>query len=193
MVKIVLATSNPHKLEEINAINTNKKIVFEVIKGEFNPEENGKTFEENAVIKAKAAAKIAKTYCLADDSGLCNDALKGAPGIFSSRYAPTQTEKINKILKEMFAVPYDDRTAHFTCSMVLVDADGNILHKENGKVFGYIDDSPKGSNGFGYDPVFLIPGYDKTMAELDEDTKNKISHRANALNPMLEWIKKNLM
>lgn len=193
MIKITIATSNPHKLEEINAINKNSDIVFEVIKGEFNPEENGKTFEENAIIKAKAAAKIAKTYCLADDSGLSVDSLEGRPGIYSSRYADTPEKRISKLLGEMRGLPYDDRTAHFTCSMVLADKNGNILNTETGKVFGYIDDCPKGKNGFGYDPIFYLGEYNKTMAEISEEEKNKISHRANALKPMLKWIENNLL
>ncbi|MBQ9245221.1 RdgB/HAM1 family non-canonical purine NTP pyrophosphatase [bacterium] len=192
MIKIILATSNPHKLEEINAINKNKNIVFYVIKEDFNPVENGKTFEENALIKAREAAKITGEYCLADDSGLCIDALEGAPGLFSARYAPTPAERINRVIKELNAVPYEYRTAHFNCSMVLVDKNGEILHKETGKIFGYIDDSPKGQNGFGYDPIFIVPEYEKTMAELSEEKKNEISHRANALNPMLKWIEENL-
>lgn len=193
MVKIILATSNPHKLEEINAINTNTDIVFDVIKGEFNPDENGNDFAQNALIKAREAAKIMKTYCLADDSGLCVDALEGRPGIYSSRYANTQKEKIEKLLFEMKDVPYDWRNAHFTCAMVLVDENGNLLHSETGKVFGYIDDTPKGTNGFGYDPIFFVPEYNKTIAELPEEIKNTISHRANALNPMLKWITENLI
>ncbi len=193
MIKIIIATSNPHKLEEINAVNKNKDIVFDVIQGNFNPEETGKTFKDNAIIKASEAAKITRTYCLADDSGLCVDALEGRPGIYSSRYAQSQKEKIQKLLDEMKMLPYDDRTAHFTCSMVLVDENGKILHCEEGKVFGYIDDSPKGSNGFGYDPVFFMPEYNQTMAEINSEIKNTISHRAKALKPMLEWINDNLL
>lgn len=193
MIKIILATSNPHKLEEINAINTNSDIVFDVIKSDFNPVENGKTFEDNATIKAKEASKITKMYCLADDSGLCVDALEGQPGIFSARYDKTPELRINRLLKELQGVPYDFRTAHFICAMVLTDENGKVLHKEKGKVFGYIDDSPKGENGFGYDPVFFLPDFDKTMAQLSEAEKNKVSHRANALNPMLQWISENLL
>lgn len=191
MIKIILATSNPHKLDEIQAINTNSNICFDVIKGDFNPVEDGKDFYENAAIKAKEANKITNTYCLADDSGLCVDALEGRPGLHSARYATTQKEKIEKLLNELKGMPYEFRSAHFICSMVLVDANGKIIHNETGKVFGYIDDCAKGTNGFGFDPVFFLPDYDKTMAELPEDEKNKISHRAKALKPMLEWIEKN--
>lgn len=193
MIKIILATSNPHKLEEINAINTNTEIVFDVVKGDFDPIEDGKNFVENATIKAKEAAKIMKTYCLADDSGLCVDVLEGRPGIHSARYADTQKEKIEKLLAEMRDVPYDWRNAHFVCSIVLVDENGETVHSETGKVYGYIDDSPKGTNGFGYDPIFFVPQYNKTIAELPEEVKNNISHRANALKPMLKWIEENLL
>lgn len=192
MIKITIATSNPHKLEEINSINKSSNIEFDVVKGEFNPIEDGLNFQENALIKAKEAAKIMRTYCLADDSGLCVDALEGKPGIHSARYANTQEEKIKKLLNEMKDVPYDWRSAHFTCAMVLTDGNGNLLHSEIGKVFGYIDDTPKGNNGFGYDPIFFIPSKNKTMAELSEEEKNNISHRANALKPMLKWIEENL-
>jgi len=192
MIKIILATSNPHKLDEMNAINKNKNIVFDVVKGDFDPVENGKTFEENAAIKAKEASRITKEYCLADDSGLCVDALEGRPGLYSARYAPTQKERIEKLINELKGVPYDDRGAHFVCSMVLTDPDGKVIHSETGRVFGYINDCAKGTNGFGFDPVFLLSEYNKTMAELPEEEKNKISHRANALTPMLKWIARNI-
>ncbi len=190
MIKIILATSNKHKLEEINAINKNAEIVFDVVKGSFNPDETGKNFKENALIKAKEASKIMKTYCLADDSGLCINALSGLPGIYSARYAPTQQEKINKVLTELKGIK--NREAHFICSMVLVDVQGNVIHTEEGRIDGTIAEEPKGTNGFGYDPVFFVPEYGKTIAELPDSIKNTISHRANALNPMLEWIKNNL-
>lgn len=193
MIKIVLATSNPHKLDEINAINTNSEIIFDVIKGDFNPDETGTNFSENALIKAKAAAKITKTYCLADDSGLCVEALGMRPGIYSARYAPTQKEKIEKLLNELNGIPFNMRKAHFVCSMVLVDGNKSILHSEEGKVFGFIDELPKGTNGFGYDPVFFLPDYNKTMAQVSDEVKNSISHRANALKPMLKWIEDNLL
>lgn len=193
MIKITLATSNLHKLDEINAINKDKDIFFEIIKEKFTPIENGKTFEENAAIKAIEATKITKTYCLADDSGLCVDCLEGRPGIYSNRYAETKEKRIEKLLSEMKGIPFDDRSANFTCAMVLATPDGEILHKEISRVYGYIDDSPKGKNGFGYDPIFYLSEYDKTMAELDETEKNKISHRAKTLKQMLKWIKENII
>ena len=192
MLKIILATSNPHKLEEINAINKNPEIVFDVVQGDFNPVENGKNFMENAIIKAQEASKIMNTYCLADDSGLCVDALNGRPGIYSARYAPTQKEKIEKLLKELNQVPQEKRQAHFTCAMALVNSKGEILHTQEGRVEGFIGYEAKGTNGFGYDPIFYVPEYKQTIAELPEEIKNKISHRANALIPMLKWIEENI-
>ena len=192
MKKIVLATSNPHKLDEINAINNNCEIVFDVINGNFDPEENGKNFVENATIKAVCGSKVSNSYCLADDSGLCVDALDGRPGIFSARYADSQQEKIEKLLAELKDIPKEKRTAHFTCAMVLTSPNGEVLHIEEGRVDGYIDFERKGENGFGYDPIFFVPKYNKTMAELPEEVKNSISHRANALMPMLKWINENL-
>ena len=209
-MKIILASSNEHKVKEINAIVssfpllgesagvrsqciTESVIEFVLPPTGFDPIEDGNTFEENSLIKAKAAWELGKTWTLADDSGLCIDALKGAPGIHSARYAQTQKEKIEKLLAEMKDVPYDWRGAHFICSMVLVDADGNLVHAQEGRVHGFIDDSPKGTNGFGYDPIFFIPAKDKTMAELPEEEKNSISHRSNALRPMLKWIEETLL
>ena len=193
MIKIILATSNPNKLKEINAINTNSDVVFEVIKGDFNPIENGKDFLENATIKAKEAAKISGAYCLADDSGLCIDYLKGAPGIYSARYAQTPKERIARVLKELKDVPDNKRNAHFNCTMVLVDKNGDVVHFEEGKIEGKIAYEPKGEHGFGYDPVFYLEEYGKTISELPDEVKNNISHRANALKPMLKWISENLI
>ena len=190
--KIIIATANPHKLEEINEINSYKNIEFAIVKGDFDPDENGSTYEENAYIKALAAAKIMQQISLADDSGLCVDVLNGEPGLHSARYADSQEARIAKLLENLKEVPLEKRTAHFISSMVLTDPNGNVLYKTEGKVEGIIIDSKKGTNGFGYDPVFYLPELGKTMAEIDSETKNKISHRANALNPMLEWINNNL-
>ena len=192
MKRIILATSNPHKLEEINSINKSSDIIFDVVKGDFNPEETGKTFTENAIIKAQEASRIMKTYCLADDSGLCVDILNGRPGIYSARYAPTQKEKIEKLLNELKQVPNEKRQAHFTCAMVLVNAQGDIIRTQEGRVDGYIANEARGTNGFGFDPVFYLPKYDKTVAQLPEEIKNTISHRANALIPMIKWIENNI-
>lgn len=190
--KLVIATANPHKLEEINEINSFSDIEFTVVKGDFNPIESGDTFEENAYIKANAAAQLMETYCLADDSGLCVDALDGAPGLHSARYAGTQEEKIQKLIKNLEEITPEKRTAHFISVMVLVDSKGTVLHTTEGIVNGTIIDSPKGTNGFGYDPIFYIKEHNQTMAEMNSVQKNLISHRAKALNSMLSWIHENL-
>lgn len=190
MDKIVLATSNPHKLEEINAIANLQGVYFEAVPKVFDPVEDGKTFEENAYIKAFEAAKLTNKIALADDTGLCVEALNGRPGIYSARYAKTQDEKISKLLKELDGLPIEKRSAYFVCAMVLVDPNGKILHSSKGKIDGYIDLEAKGVKGFGYDPIFFIPAQNRTMAELTENEKNTISHRALALKDMLAAIKK---
>lgn len=189
MTNIVLASSNPHKLQEINAIANKFGIDFELVDKSFNPDENGLTFEENSYIKASEAAKITGKISFADDTGLCIDKLNGAPGIYSARYAPTPQEKIEKILNELNGIPINERTARFVCSIVVADPKGNTLHKTEGIIEGLITLEPKGTNGFGYDPIFFIPELNKTMAELTDDEKNTISHRALALIPMLEFLK----
>ncbi len=189
---ITVASGNPHKVEEMNGINPFKNIVLKKIEGEFDPVEDGKTFDENAIIKAKAASLIVKDFALADDTGLCVDALNGAPGLHTARYAPTQDEKIKKLLVALDGVPFEKRTARFICCMVLTDKNGNVVHKTVGKVEGYIAEKAAGCGGFGYDPIFYVPKYGMTLAELPDGEKNKISHRFNALHPMLEFISDNL-
>lgn len=189
-IKIVLATGNPHKLQEINEITEGSGIEFVLPSGKFDPVENGKTFEENSVIKAKEASKISGQIALADDSGLCVEALNGEPGIHSARYDTTPQRRIDKLLKNLTDTA--NRKAKFVCVMTLTDKDGNILHQVKGECHGQIAKEQFGTNGFGYDPVFLVDGYDITMAQMSEELKNKISHRANALSKMIRFIKENL-
>lgn len=191
MKKIVLATSNPHKIEEINAITQNIGIEFILPPAGFDPEENGKTFEENALIKAKEANKLTNMPTLADDSGLCVDALNGAPGIYSARYAESAPKRIEKLLNELKDVPFEKRGAKFVCAMALLDKNGNLLFADRGECQGKIGLSTKGQNGFGYDPVFIIDGKESTMSELSEDEKNTLSHRANALNKVINFLLQN--
>ena len=192
MFKIVLATSNPHKVEEINAITSGLGIEFVMPPDEFNPEENGLTFEENALIKAKEANKLTGLPSLADDSGLCVEALDGGPGIYSCRYAETPKARIDKLLNELKNVPDENRGAKFVCAMVLLDENGQVLFSDRGECFGKIGYEPKGRNGFGYDPVFVVEGTNLTMAEFSEDKKNKISHRARALNKLILYLKEKI-
>lgn len=186
-MKIVFATSNLHKLQEINAIAEGLGITFVLPEREFSPEENGSTFEENSLIKAKAANALTGKMSLADDSGLCVDALNGAPGLYSARYAGSQQEKIDKLLTELEGI--ENRSAKFICAMTLVDERGELVHSTLGECFGEIVTTQRGVNGFGYDPIFKLQDSDLTMAELSEFEKNKISHRANALNKMLDFLR----
>lgn len=195
ITKIVLATANPHKVEEVNFISKPFGIEFvlpDYEKGEFNPIEDGDNFEQNALIKAKAAWEISKTCTLADDSGLCVEALDGAPGLYSARYAglnSTQSDKIQKLLEEMKDIPEGKRGAKFVSAMVLLAPSGEILCSLQGECKGKIALEPKGEHGFGYDPIFIIDGTNLTMAEISEEEKNKISHRANALNQVISYIR----
>ena len=186
-MKIVFATGNAHKLEEINAISKGSGIEFVMPPEGFDPVEDGETFEENSYKKAKEANRVSGMISLADDSGLCVDALNGAPGLYSARYAGSQQEKINKILKELDGET--NRKAKFVCVMTLLDENGEVLHVSRGECHGSIALSQSGKNGFGFDPVFIVDGGDLTMADLSEDEKNSLSHRGNALRDMLKYIK----
>lgn len=185
-MQIVLATSNPNKVEEINAITQKSGIEFILPPNDFNPIENGKTFEENSFIKAKEANRLTGMMTLADDSGLCVDALNDEPGIYSARYAETPAKRIEKLLKNLENV--EDRSARFKCAMTLISPEGELLFSTVGVCEGEIAYDVKGQNGFGYDPVFVVAGKNMTMAELSEEDKNKISHRAVALEKVMNFL-----
>lgn len=187
MTKLVFATSNPHKLQEIKDIAGDINIEFLLPPNGFDPIENGTTFEENSYIKAKEAAKLSGIVALADDSGLCVEALDGAPGIYSARYADTPQARINKLLNAMNKK--GNRRAKFVCAMTLVSPDGEIIFQTRGECHGNIAYKQAGTNGFGYDPIFLVGNGSTTMAELSETEKNKISHRGQALRNVLEFLK----
>lgn len=187
MTKLVFATSNPHKLQEIKDIVGDINIEFLLPPNGFDPIENGTTFEENSYIKAKEAAKLSGIVALADDSGLCVEALDGAPGIYSARYADTPQARINKLLNAMNQK--ENRRAKFVCAMTLVSPDGEIIFQTRGECHGNIAYKQAGTNGFGYDPIFLVGNGSTTMAELSETEKNKISHRGQALRNVLEFLK----
>ena len=189
-MKIVFATSNPHKLKELEEIvsaNGIKDIEFIMPPKSFNPIENGTTFEENSIIKAKEANRLTGEMALADDSGLCVEALNGLPGIHSARYANTQQEKISKLLKEV--EPFNNRKAKFVCAMTLVDKNGEILFADRGECLGEIAKQQAGQGGFGYDPIFIVDGKNGlTMAEISENEKNEVSHRGRALKKLFEYF-----
>lgn len=199
-IKICIATSNAHKISEFREMFANAKLDCDVFgAGELSgfepPEEDGKTFSENALIKARAAAKIAPKGCfvMADDSGLCVDFLGGDPGVMSARYAGVKSEGADaannkKLLKNLEGVPMSDRTARFVCAIALECPNG-IEKVFTGKIEGVIDNSEHGERGFGYDPLFLLPERGKTTAELTEREKNSISHRGKAFSQAAEFIK----
>lgn len=186
--KLVFATKNKNKLAEVINILKNTGVSICGVEGEFDPEETGITFEENAYIKAYEAAKIMDMSAFGDDSGLVVDALDGRPGVYSSRYAENDQKRIEKLLEELKEVPHEKRTARFICSMVVVNPEGETLFACQGICEGLIIDSSKGTNGFGYDPIFFIPEKNATMAELTMDEKNTVSHRGKALKKIIEWL-----
>ena len=183
---LLIATANPNKAREVGQILVGLPYTIHTL-AEFTnvPEviEDGATFEENALIKARAYCKFANMLALADDSGLMVDALDGAPGIHSARYAgegATGKELCQKLLSELKKVPTEKRTAHFHCTLALVSPEGWEQTVE-GKAKGVITTEMFGTDGFGYDPVFYYPPLKKTFAELSAEEKNRISHRALAL------------
>lgn len=192
MIKIVLATSNKHKVDEINSVSMPFGVEFVLPDKNFNPIEDGSTFEENSYAKALAAAQCESSerkYFMADDSGLCVDFLNGAPGLKSARYAPSAQERIEKLLGALKNAKENQRGAKFVCSLVLIDKTGKILNKTFGTCKGKIAHSKSGDRGFGYDPIFVVENKNVTMAQLSEEEKNLVSHRGRALMDMLMWIK----
>ena len=184
-MRLIIASNNAHKLQEIRAILGNHfGEILSLREAGIDHEtvEDGNTFLENALKKAREIAEISGCCALADDSGLCVDALDGAPGIFSARFAGEHgnDEKNNELLLEKLK-GVTERGAHFTSAIALVYPDGRELTAE-GYIYGIIAEAPAGRNGFGYDPLFYVPERGCTTAELSPEEKNAISHRANALH-----------
>jgi len=193
MSSILVATTNPGKVAEYQAILSDtgiRLLGLPEVGVEFEVDESGLTFEENARLKARAYAEASGWLTLADDSGLCVDALGGAPGIFSARYGPDPSSRIERLLAEMAEVPDERRTARFVCVIALA-APGGETQAFEGVCEGHIARRPRGTHGFGYDPVFYLPEYDQTMAELPLSLKNEISHRARAAAHLKAWLADN--
>ena len=194
-MQILLATNNKGKVKELAELLKDEpvQILSLADKPEIKDiEENGKTFAENALVKARTACKLAKMITLADDSGLEVDALDGAPGVYSARYAgePKNDQRNNeKLLADLQNTAEPHRTARFRCCLAIVTPEGEEALTE-GTVEGKILFEPRGSGGFGYDPLFYLPAYGKTMAELEIEEKNKISHRAQAFRKAVPILKK---
>jgi XTP/dITP diphosphohydrolase len=193
MPDLLIASNNAGKLKEMRKIIGELPIrLFTLTDLEIVEDmaETGNTFVTNAAIKAAGFARLAGMPTLADDSGLAVDILDGRPGVYSARYAgeaASDDERIRKLLTEMKDA--SDRSARFVCVTTLADADGEIVASVEGVCEGTITEVPRGTSGFGYDPIFLPNGFDKTFAEIDPDTKNRISHRANALSKMLPFLR----
>ena len=194
MDKIVFATANEGKVKESKEILADFSIAVVSLK-EMNitteVDENGTTFEENSLIKARAVSKLTGLPALADDSGLEVDYLDGAPGIYSARYLGRDTDyeyKNNYIIDKLKEAKGEERAARFVCVISLVLTDGREFVTK-GIMEGRIGYEIKGENGFGYDPIFYLPEYGKTSAELTGEEKNKISHRGKALREMKDLIK----
>lgn len=193
MVKILLATRNQGKIDEIRAILKNSKIeggieICSLLDYPDIPEivEDGVTFSENARKKALTSARHTGLIAVADDSGLEVDVLGGTPGIYSSRFAgegATDAENIKKLLELLKGIPYEKRTARFVCTIAIAKPDGDVSLVQ-GECHGIIAEEKRGKYGFGYDPVFIVPEYGKTFAELGGEIKNRISHRAIALRKL---------
>ncbi|MCZ0771966.1 RdgB/HAM1 family non-canonical purine NTP pyrophosphatase [Campylobacter hepaticus] len=190
-MKIVLATSNKHKVLELKAILKDFDLyAFNEVLQTFEIEENGKSFKENALIKARAVFDALNKeqkknfFVLSDDSGICVDVLEGKPGIYSARFSSQGDDKNNrnKLISEMAKKGFKQSKAHYVAALALVGLEGEF--SVHGSMHGCVIDTPKGKNGFGYDPLFIPKGYDKTLAQLNAQEKNHISHRFKALELM---------
>jgi XTP/dITP diphosphohydrolase len=189
----VVATFNRHKAAELHALLALPGVTLVPLAdwpGATSPEEHGSTLLENAHIKARAAAALTGLPAIADDTGLEVDALGGRPGVHAARYAgpnATYADNVAKLLRELAGVPAAKRTARFRTVCVAAWPDGRELHAE-GVLEGIITETPRGTNGFGYDPVFVPAGETRTYAELTDDEKNAMSHRARAVRALGEKL-----
>ena len=197
-MKLVIATRNKKKLKELQEI-LGDDLNLDIFSLDSFPEvgeieETGKTFRENAILKASAVASLTGCLALADDSGLCVDFLNGSPGVFSARFAGNEADdKANneQLLSLLDGIALERRTGRFVCNIAVADSRGMIDVVE-GSIEGLIIDELRGSNGFGYDPLFFIPEHNKTFAELGPEIKNRISHRFQALGQAKKLLSEHL-
>jgi len=192
--RLVLASSNRGKLEEIREVlaDTGIELIAQSEFGIDDAEETGTTFVENALIKARHATRLSGLPALGDDSGLCVDALGGAPGLCSARYSGVHgdtTANIAKLLDVMKGIPESERGAHFHCTLVVLrSADDPVPLIAEGRWHGRVLETPRGAKGFGYNPVFLDLDLGLSAAEIDTDVKNRVSHRGKALKRLREML-----
>jgi XTP/dITP diphosphohydrolase len=195
-MQLLIATRNVGKVKELEKLLADLPVTVRSLNDFPNvpeaPEETGATFADNAQIKAKFYAERAGILALADDSGLTVDALGGAPGVLSARYAgidATDADRIAKLLKELNQTGDEKRRASFVCAIAVADARGEIKHLAEAACAGRIADSAKGANGFGYDPVFIPDGFELTFGELSARVKERISHRARAIKKIIRYLR----
>ena len=189
--KILLATHNSGKIKELTEMLTPFKVEV-VSASQLNlpdVEETGTTFAENAALKAETLSNLTNLPCLADDSGLCVDALDGRPGVYSARYAPERNFNLamDKLIAELKATENNDWSAHFSCVLAFKEPQKRICFFE-GRVNGKIIDSPRGAKGFGFDPIFVPDGFSSTFAEMSQEQKAAISHRGQALQQFIKKV-----
>lgn len=185
MTVLVVGTGNPGKLREIQAYFTDEASnwALELKPADFDVDETGTTFLENAALKASETAIATGQWAIADDSGLSVDALDGAPGIFSARYGTDDADRIDRLLRELGEA--NNRVAQFVCAIAVANPDGKIVILEEGICPGEILLAPQGTEGFGYDPVFYVPEQSMTFAEMTDDVKHHVSHRGRAFEVVM--------
>lgn len=194
-LKLLVATRNPGKIVELNSLFESlplRLLSLANVEIETDVEETGSTFVENAILKARAYAMESGIMALADDSGLEVECLGNAPGVYSARFAgksAANDERIAKLLRKLDGVALNERNARFVCVMAVSDSSGKILHEAQGVCPGRIGFEPKGTNGFGYDPVFIPHGFNETFGELGDDIKQQISHRARASAAIIRFLR----
>ncbi|MDY6939130.1 MAG: RdgB/HAM1 family non-canonical purine NTP pyrophosphatase [Cyanobacteriota bacterium] len=186
MTVLVFATGNPGKLKEMQPFLTGLDWELQLKPQDLEIEETGTTFLENARLKASEVAKATGQWAISDDSGLSVNALGGAPGIYSARYAPTPTEGIDRLLRELDG--QTQRQAKFICAIALARPDGTIALEVEGICPGEILEARQGTGGFGYDPVFYLPEYQMTFAQMSPELKQACSHRGKAFQKLLPQL-----
>ncbi len=187
MKNLIVATSNRGKLQEMQEYLTGLNWELKLKPPEIEIEETGQTFRENAILKASQVAKRLGEWAIADDSGLAVSALNGSPGIYSARYGATDQDRINRVLRELGE--NENRKAQFICAIAIARPDGSIALEREGICQGEILKTPQGTQGFGYDPIFYVPSYQQTFAQMTPELKRDISHRGQAFATLLPQLK----
>jgi XTP/dITP diphosphohydrolase len=185
--QLVVATSNPGKLREMQEYLAGLNWELQLKPEELEIEETGTTFIENACLKASQVATALGEWAIADDSGLAVDALNGSPGLYSARYGTSDADRIARVLRELQGI--ENRQAKFVCAVAIASADGAIVLKTEGICQGEILHQPRGNGGFGYDPIFYVSSENKTFAEMSQELKSQISHRGKAFEVLVPELK----